>query len=160
MTVSCPCFCYTKTTATMDNQHTIAGLHTAYLSLGTNLGDRQANMRRAVQLLGSQVGRVERLSSVIETEPWGYTSSNMFLNACVCIATPLTPLQLLRATQEVERQLGRTHKSVHGAYHDRPMDIDILLYDDISLDTPELKIPHPLMRERDFVMRPLMEIIG
>jgi len=111
-------------------------------------------------MLAGRVGRVLRCSSYIETEPWGFSSPNRFLNACVCVSTPLQPLELLHATQDIERMLGRTSKSADGIYHDRTIDIDILLYDDITVDTPQLHIPHPLMWERDFVMRPLMEIIG
>ena len=104
-----------------------------------------------------------RQSSVIETEPWGFESSNKFLNAVVCCETTLTPHQLLGATQQIERDMGRTTKSAKSKtakpkYTDRPIDIDILLYDDITLDEPDLKIPHPLMLQRDFVMIPLREI--
>ena len=82
-----------------------------------------------------------------------------FLNACVRVSTTLTPRQLLAATQQIERALGRTAKSAGGVYHDRVIDIDILLYDDLRVDEPDLKIPHPLMTERDFVMIPLREIM-
>lgn len=134
-------------------------MHKVYLSLGSNLGDRHATMDEAVRLLAAGVGRVIRRSSCIDTAPWGFSTPNRFLNACVCIETMLTPHELLRATQSIERSLGRTAKSVAGVYGDRTIDIDILLYDDITVDTPELCIPHPLMCERDFVMRPLEEIM-
>ena len=134
-------------------------MHTVYLGLGTNLGDRRANISTAVRLLGERLGRVVRVSSLLETEPWGFLSSNMFVNAAVCVETSLTPRGVLEATQAVEREMGRTLKSVGGQYHDRIIDIDILLYDDIHVDEPDLKIPHPLMHERDFVMRPLGEIL-
>ena len=110
-------------------------------------------------LVGSDVGCVERESSFIETEPWGFSSPNKFLNCCVKVVTALAPRQLLEATQRIERELGRTMKSEDGVYHDRVIDIDILLYDDITVDEPDLKIPHPLMGERDFVMVPLREIL-
>lgn len=135
-------------------------MHTVYLSLGSNLGDRELMLRRAVQLIGERVGRIERLSSFHETAPWGFSSENMFINAAVCVSTLLSPRELLEATQDVERELGRKVKSVDGQYHDRPIDIDILLYDDIRVDEPDLKIPHPRMNERDFVMKPLGEILG
>lgn len=134
-------------------------MHTVYLSLGTNLGDKEANINRAIEKINDSVGTVLRTSSFIETEPWGFNSSNTFLNAALCVETDLSPEQLLNATQLIEREMGRTHKSVNRVYHDRLIDIDILLYDDITISTPALTIPHPLMQERDFVMIPLREII-
>lgn len=131
---------------------------TVYLSLGTNLGDKAANIREAVRLIGERVGCVVKESSVIETEPWGFDSDHSFLNACVEVETPLSPRCVLKVTQQIERQLGRTQKSVDGVYHDRLIDIDILLYGDLTIDEPDLKIPHPLMYERDFVMIPLKTI--
>ncbi len=153
--------------------------HVVYLGLGTNLGNKKANIRRAVRKIEELIGTVERQSALYETEPWGFSSENMFVNAVVRVRTELSPMQLLRVTQQIERDMGRTRKSVrrsgsensisgdsqlHGGeqlpvYHDRPIDIDILLYDDLTVDEPELKIPHPLMQERDFVMIPLREII-
>lgn len=84
----------------------------------------------------------------------------MFVNAAVCVSTSLAPHAVLEATQAIECEMGRKVKSVNGQYHDRIIDIDILLYDDIKIDEPDLKIPHPLMHERDFVMKPLREILG
>ena len=133
-------------------------MHKVYLSLGSNLDDKEANIRNAISLIGERVGLVVRQSSLISTEPWGFESDNLFVNACVLCETTLTPRQVLRATQKIERELGRTHKSVNGHYADRLIDIDILLYDDLRVDEPDLQIPHPLMLERDFVMIPLGEI--
>ena len=133
-------------------------LHRVFLGLGSNLGDKEANIRNAISLIGERVGLVVRQSSLISTEPWGFESDNQFVNACVLCETTLTPRQVLLATQKIERELGRTHKSVEGHYADRLMDIDILLYDDLRVDEPDLQIPHPLMLERDFVMIPLGEI--
>lgn len=133
--------------------------HIAYLSLGSNLGDRHATMQSAILLLDSQAGSVDRVSSAIETEPWGFESANKFLNMCVRIITTLSPEQLLATTKDIELQLGRTTKSVNGQYHDRPIDIDILTYDDLHINTPSLTLPHPHMHERDFVMIPLREIL-
>lgn len=133
--------------------------HIAYLSLGSNLGDRHATMQQAILLLDSQAGTVDRVSSAIETEPWGFESANKFLNMCVRITTTLSPEQLLTTTKNIELQLGRTTKSVNGQYHDRPIDIDILTYDDLHINTPSLTLPHPHMHERDFVMIPLREIL-
>ncbi len=137
-------------------------LHRVYLGLGTNLGDREENIRRVVGLIGERVGQVVRQSSVIETEPWGFESANKFLNAVICCETTLTPRQLLETTQQIERDMGRrkvtSHLAPRTSYHDRPIDIDILLYDDITVDEPDLKIPHPLMYQREFVKVPLAEI--
>jgi 2-amino-4-hydroxy-6-hydroxymethyldihydropteridine diphosphokinase len=133
-------------------------MHQVYLSLGSNLGDRKDNLAQAIRLIGERVGEVLRKSSFLETKPWGFESDNLFVNACVLCETTLTPRQVLRATQKIERELGRTHKSVNGHYADRLIDIDILLYDDLRVDEPDLQIPHPLMLERDFVMIPLGEI--
>ncbi len=140
--------------------------HTVYLSLGSNLGDKEKNIYTAVEKIKEKIGPVERQSSLLVTEPWGFESGNCFVNCCVCLHTTLTPKRLLCATQRIEREMGRTHKSSfvkngkpHVEYHDRIIDIDILLYDDLTVDTPTLKIPHPLMRERDFVMIPLREIM-
>lgn len=135
-------------------------MHKVYFSLGSNLGDRKHNIRHAVELIDERIGAVERVSSLYETEPWGFSSDNMFVNAAVCVSTSLAPHAVLEATQAIEREMGRKIKSVNGQYHDRIIDIDILLYDDIKIDEPDLKIPHPFMHERDFVMKPLREILG
>ena len=135
-------------------------MHTVYLSLGSNLGDRKATMRRAIGLLNERAGSVDRQSAFIETEPWGFESTNKFLNMCVRLLTTLSPEQLLLATKQIERELGRTQKSVNGQYHDRPIDIDILMYDDVHLCSNDLTLPHPHMQEREFVMKPLREILS
>ena len=129
-----------------------------YLGLGTNLGQKKENLKIAVEKINEKIGKVTSLSSFYETAPWGFTSDNSFLNAAACVTTNYSPMEVLNLTQSIERELGRTLKSKNGIYHDRLIDIDILLYDDVVLNTPELKIPHPLMTERDFVMDPLREI--
>ncbi|MCR4774633.1 MAG: 2-amino-4-hydroxy-6-hydroxymethyldihydropteridine diphosphokinase [Prevotella sp.] len=134
-------------------------MHIVYLGLGTNLGDKKANIENAIDKISESVGTVCRRSSLFYSKPWGFESENDFINAVVCVETELSPLEVLRATQCVERSLGRTEKSVNNVYHDRLIDIDILLYDDIEISTPELTIPHPLMKQRDFVMIPLKEIL-
>lgn len=136
-----------------------ANTHMVYLGLGTNLGDKQKNLNDAIRMLENQVGEVEKVSSVIETEPEGFKSDNMFLNAVVKVRTALSPFELLDITQDVEKSLGRKEKSSNGIYHDRVIDIDILLYDDINISTPRLVIPHPRMAQREFVMTPLTEIL-
>ena len=134
--------------------------HTVYLGLGSNLGDKAANITLAVQHIEEQIGHVVRQSALYISEPWGFDSENEFVNAVVKCETILSPHQLLRTTQRIERQMVRKRKSCNGVYHDRIIDIDILLYDDLTIDTPSLKIPHPLMQQRDFVMVPLREIEG
>ena len=129
-----------------------------YLGLGTNLGDKENNLRLAVQNIEVRIGKVISLSAFYATAPWGFSSENGFLNAAVCVETSLTPLEILSITQAIEHEMGRTHKSVNGVYSDRLIDIDMLLYGNIVLETPTLKLPHPLMQERDFVMKPLAEI--
>lgn len=128
-----------------------------YLALGTNIGNKRRNMITAAALLAERAGDVLALSGFYETEPWGFQSENTFLNAALRLETSLSPLELLKATQQIEAEMGRTQKS-NGTYHDRIIDIDILLYDDLILQTPELTLPHPLMHERLFVMEPLAEI--
>ena len=130
----------------------------AYLGIGTNLGDRTSNMRSAISLIEEQAGHVLACSSFIETEPWGFSSGNAFLNGVVKIDTPHLPYELLRITQKIECEMGRTHKSINGIYSDRIIDIDILIYEDMVIDEPNLTIPHPLMWQRDFVYIPLLEI--
>ncbi len=132
--------------------------HQVYLGLGSNLGDCRKNLERAIRLIGDRVGQVTRQSSFIETEPWGFESPNKFMNAVILCETTRSPREVLLLTQQIERDMGRMKKSVSGGYADRAIDIDILLYDDVTIDEPDLKIPHPLMHERDFVMRPLNEI--
>lgn len=134
-----------------------------YIGLGTNLGDKEQNLRNAVQKIEEQIGKVVSLSAFYMTAPWGFASDNGFLNAAACVETDLSPLDVLQETQMIERELGRTKKSVDGVYSDRLIDIDLLLYEDLILTVvspsgAELNLPHPLMTERDFVMQPLAEI--
>ena len=127
--------------------------------MGSNIGNRKRNMREAVQYMEGLIGTVMHQSALYATEPWGFESPNLFINMCVCVETPLAPRQLLEATQDIEKRMGRVGKSVNHEYQDRIIDIDILLYDDLTVDEPDLKIPHPLMKEREFVMNPLNEIL-
>ena len=136
-----------------------------YFSLGTNQGDRRAQIDEALRRLDAAVGRpYEALSSIIETPSWGFAGLD-FLNCVVRYRTARRPETLLRICKRIERAMGRRETLEYDAegrriYHDRPIDIDILLYGDERIDTPDLKIPHPLMRQRDFVMRPLEEILA
>ena len=129
-----------------------------FLGLGTNLGDKKTNLSMAMEEIRKRVGEVTSLSAYYITEPWGFDSQNSFLNAVCKVCTSLSPSEVLSVTQSIERDLGRMKKSINGQYSDRPIDIDILLYDNLVIDTPDLSIPHPLMHKRLFVMEPLTEI--
>ncbi len=133
-------------------------MHQVYLGLGTNLGDKEANLKAALEEIRKRVGEIVSLSAFYASEPWGFESKNSFLHAVCCVTSDFSPMETLSITQQIERELGRMTKSVGGIYSDRMIDIDILLYDDLQIHTPELTIPHPLMWERDFVMIPLREI--
>jgi len=128
-----------------------------YLGLGTNLGEKERNLNDAIISLSQEVGFVIRSSTFYASKPWGFESDNDFLNAVVLVDTALIPFDVLSKTQEIEKSLGRTAKTING-YSDRLIDIDILLYDNLIIDQPTLKIPHPLIAERDFVIIPLSEI--
>ena len=160
-------------------------MHEVYLSLGSNLGDREQQLKQAIRFIDERIGEVVRQSSFIETEPWGFQSDHRFLNAAICCLTDKTPREVLQLTQQIERDLGKTEAhatrrapqssalspqpssitphpsslSPQPSYFNRPIDIDILLYDDWKVSEPDLKIPHPLMHQRDFVMIPLKEIM-
>lgn len=129
-----------------------------YLSLGTNLGNKTENLHQAVQKITEQIGNLVSLSAFYSTEPWGFNSEHSFLNAAVCIETVLEPHAVLHRTKNIERELGRKHKSINRVYSDRLIDIDLLIYDQVALREEELVLPHPLMTERLFVMDPLAEI--
>lgn len=134
-------------------------MHNLYLSLGSNIGDRRALIQQALQMLDERVGSVYRVSSFIETEPWGFESEHKFLNAACLVHTMMSPQDCLEETKRIEQLLGRTQKSTDGQYHDRPIDIDLLMYDDEHITQDDLVLPHPHMHERDFVMIPLREIL-
>ena len=130
---------------------------TAYIGLGTNVGNRRGNLVTAVASLAERVGDILALSNIYETEPWGFASENRFLNAVAVLRTDRSPEELLDATRLIEIEMGRIEKS-DGAYKDRIIDIDLLMVDDRIVDTPRLRLPHPLMHERMFVMEPLAEV--
>ena len=123
------------------------------------MGDRRQLLHTAINEIAERVGRVEAISSCIETEPVGFDSVHLFLNMAVRVTTELDPYELLKVLKQLERDLGRTRKSHDGVHYDRTIDIDILLYDNLEVNSEELQIPHPRMWERDFVMRPLKEIL-
>lgn len=132
--------------------------HRIFLSLGSNQGNRRELLEQAIGCLSRDVGQIIQTSSMIETEPWGFVSSSLFLNAVVELETELSPTELLDRTQQLEKELGRREKSHNGAYQDRPIDIDILLYDDLVLHSDRLTLPHPQMHKRRFVLEPLSQI--
>ena len=125
-----------------------------YLGLGSNLGNRQANMEKALKLLDDTL-QIELISSVYETEPVGYVEQPMFLNAVCRGQTELGPLQLLSLVKGIEVSLGRVSSFPNAP---RPIDLDIIFYGDMIMQTPELTIPHPRLEERAFVLIPLLEI--
>ena len=141
-----------------------------YLSLGSNQGDREANIKAALSALNRSYGKYTRISKIIETEPVGFDSPNRFLNLCVRYRIPRKsedPLQdclhILHRIKAIEEQLGRNLKvEFDGAgnriYHDRPIDIDILFMGDIRISSSLVTIPHPRIQDRDFVLRPLRQI--
>ena len=129
-----------------------------YLGLGTNTGNRAENLTRAIEELSLALGNCIAESSFIDTEPWGFDSNNRFLNCVVAFETDKSPIGVLEITEGIERKLGRTTKSTDGVYHDRIIDIDILLYGNEKIQSERLTIPHPLMHMRDFVLVPLAQI--
>jgi 2-amino-4-hydroxy-6-hydroxymethyldihydropteridine diphosphokinase len=128
---------------------------TIFLSLGSNIGDREANLRAAIAALASAGVRIKQLSSLYETEPVDYLAQPWFLNCVVEAETDLAPHALLRALNSIESQLGSKKDFAKGP---RKLDLDILLYNSQSIDTPDLQIPHPRMLTRRFVLAPLAEI--
>lgn len=131
---------------------------TIYFGLGTNEGNKEENIRGAIEELSHLLGTPTAVATIIETEPWGFQSDNSFLNTVVAFKSTLAPEEILKATQEIERRLGRTKKSFDGCYSDRPIDIDILLYGSRVIESEHLTIPHPLLHKRLFVLQPLAQI--
>ena len=130
--------------------------HTVYLALGTNLGDRPANLKSAISSLPPAV-RPEAYSRIYETTPWGLTDQPDFLNQVIWAETDLSPQDLLVRLKNLEKELGRVPSVRYGP---RQIDLDILFYDDLVLDTPDLTIPHPRLAERAFVLVPLADLAG
>ena len=129
--------------------------HTAYVALGSNLGDKEANLRRALELLIERGVEIVKTSTFISTEPYGVTDQPTFLNGVCEVRTSLEPLALLHILLAIEQEMGRVRLRHWG---ERNIDLDLLLYEDVVMDTPELKLPHPDMQNRDFVLLPLDEI--
>ena len=132
---------------------------TAYIAFGSNLGERDRYIETAINALNDVDGCVLISRSLLyETKPLGFQSDNAFLNAVACYKTSITPEELLQVTQDIERSLGRTQKSVDNVYHDRTIDIDILDIEGVTRHTSTLTLPHPRISERRFVLEPLCEI--
>lgn len=132
-----------------------SNLQTVYLLLGSNLGNSKEILDKAIELLTEKIGVIISQSKDYETKPWGVTDQPDFLNLAIAIHTKLKPLEILEQTQSIENQLGRVRKEKWGA---RLIDIDIMFYGDEIIDEPNLKVPHPLIQERDFALIPLSEI--
>lgn len=133
-------------------------------ALGSNMGDRAAYLEKSCELIGCMVGQVVRCSRVYETEAWGFDAAP-FLNQVLLVETELSPEDVLAATQQIEVALGRTCKSGQAddgtpVYHDRTIDIDLLLYEGVACATDSLTLPHPLIAQREFVLLPLAELFG
>ena len=131
---------------------------TVYLGIGSNLGNKEENCARAITLLDESGIKIQVASEPVETEPWGVEDQPRFINMAVRADTSLEPIELLRAVKKIEQEMGRGATCSQMRWGPRIIDIDILLYGDLVLDTPELKIPHPLMHERAFVLGPLSQI--
>ena len=129
------------------------------LAFGSNLGDREEFILAAYRLLEEELGELIKKSSFIETSAWGFESDNSFINSVAEFETKKTPYEALEICNKIEKELGRQRNPLHKGYQNRTIDIDILFYEDIVLDTATLKIPHPLIAERDFVLTPLKEIL-
>ena len=127
-----------------------------FLGIGTNLGKRENNLEAAIKRVEENIGPVLKYSSIYETEPWGFEAENQFLNMVIMVKTDLSPSFLLEQILNIESTLGRVRSTER--YSSRIIDIDILLYENIIIDDQNLKIPHPLLQERRFVLVPLCEI--
>ena len=129
-----------------------------YLNIGTNLGDRHDNLRRAIAALTGGTGNCT-VSPVVESEPWGFESENRFMNVGVALDSAMPPHAMLARIHEIERNLGSgSHRDEQGGYIDRLVDIDIVAIDDLLIDTPTLQVPHPHLPDRDFFLRPMMQL--
>lgn len=135
-------------------------LHDVFLGLGSNLGDRGENLDHAINNIEKRIGEVVSTSAFYITDPVGFESKNQFLNAVCEVKTKLDPLMVLKETQTIEKEMGRQIKTVNGVHADRVIDIDLLLFDNETYDSPCLVLPHPHLHERAFVLLPLAEVAG
>ena len=131
-------------------------MHSAFLGLGSNLGDRQAYLQRGLELLSERAGYLPEVSGMYESAPWGVEEQSPYYNLVARLNTHLWPLDLLRVLQQVERECGRERTERWGS---RTLDIDLLLFEDFRFTMPDLTVPHPRLTERNFVLYPLSELI-
>ena len=131
-------------------------MEAVYLCLGGNVGDTRNYLQNAVAMIGRRVGRVVSQSAVYQSEPWGFSAEQMFLNQIVVVETALEPQMVLERCLQIETELGRTRSG--NGYEPRVIDIDIIFFGSRIIDSPNLKVPHPLMHQRNFVLKPLCEI--
>lgn len=129
------------------------------LSFGSNLGNREKTIKEAYKQVENLIGKMTLCSSFIETKAWGFESKNMFLNSVAVFSTKKTPTECLSIINSIEKNLGRVRNENQVGYSSRTIDIDILFYDSIILETPLLTIPHPLLTKREFVLTPLKQIL-
>lgn len=129
------------------------------LGFGSNLGERKATIEQAYELLEKELGKMISKSAFLETKPWGFESEDMFVNSAAVFETERTPMQALEICNRIEKMLGRKRNVDDVGYVSRTIDIDIIFCDSQIIDTPLLKVPHPLMEKRDFVLKPLREIM-
>lgn len=133
-------------------------MHNVYIGLGSNLGNKETNMRLALDNIEERIGKIIACSAFYVTAPVGFESQNQFLNAVCQVQTKLDALQILQITQIIEKEMGRKTKSINKAYTDRIIDIDLLLFDNDIIEYPHLILPHPHLHQRAFVINPLAEI--
>ena len=129
-------------------------LHKVFLGLGANVGDKKANLLKAIELLKEKISDVA-IASIYETKPWGYKEQDNFLNTALMGNTSLSPIELFRSIKDIEKRVGRIKRFKWGP---REIDIDILFYDNLIYKDDTLEIPHPRLHERDFVLKPLMDL--
>ena len=131
-------------------------MHHVFLGIGGNIGNKPANFRKVHQIIGSQIGEISEKSSVYESPPWGFQADDNFWNQVLKLDTMLTPTEILSEINKMESSFNRNRHSER--YSSREMDVDILYYDDIFIETDDLIIPHPRLHQRLFVLVPLTEI--
>lgn len=134
----------------------LSGNNRVVLAFGSNLGDKEANIQKAIDALSKSCGKVVEVSPYYYSAPEGFISDNEFVNGCLLLLTDLNPYTLLKELKLIEKNLGRSKKKT--LYEDRCIDIDIIFYESLCIQSPELQIPHPRYQERDFVLVPLQTL--
>ena len=133
-------------------------INTVFLSLGSNLGDKTENIKKAIAEINSQIGAICNTAKFYETEPWGFENDSWFLNTAVKLKTEFSAKQTLKKCLSIENQLGRYRNNISKGYSSRIIDIDILFFNNELINLPDLIIPHPYIKDRKFVLYPLMDI--